>query len=425
MPAASSSLLLLLFVPLLGAWGQEQPAGEREGGPPPGDSTAVIGALKLSSPATGSTAIPLEGTILSWTEAHGVKTHTLELSTESTFQSGVVLQETLPGRTTSFELPSEVLEPGRAYYWRVLAECDLVLPLEPGPPPCPAGATVPASNAPYRFTTMRAPFRLPANLRLQRAVAGPDAGEGATFSFLTIVDEKTIFLADFALIWAGPKLVDRGSAHLGMQASVEGKLTSDEARAEDAWRFRASAVLDKSFLDVRDLRRRRLLDGLYLSVGAKYEADQGWHTRKILSEVLLTPSSRLLAIGFDQPPESSRPLQFVWRPLLAVEAGHTIRRRGGVEKESTLLRLVPRLRARTTLNFMRRALALNDFYLFVDDTFHYLPLEEAAETHNLLVSGVEIEVSDNFGVSFTYKNGESAPEFERIETFGGGLSVRF
>jgi len=40
-------------------------------------------------------------------------------------------------------------------------------------------------------------------------------------------------------------------------------------------------------------------------------------------------------------------------------------------------------------------------------------------------SGFTLQMTNNFGFGLTYKNGESAPKFKRVNTFGGVLTIRF
>jgi hypothetical protein len=59
-------------------------------------------------------------------------------------------------------------------------------------------------------------------------------------------------------------------------------------------------------------------------------------------------------------------------------------------------------------NAIARALNIAQVFLYVDDTFYALPLEEQS-THNYFVSGFEFDISENIGVGLTYKNGEPSP----------------
>ena len=78
-----------------------------------------------------------------------------------------------------------------------------------------------------------------------------------------------------------------------------------------------------------------------------------------------------------------------------------------------------------TLNFLRRALNLNDTFIFADDFFYFLPLEKLKTRHNMFTSGFVFQVTKDFGFGLTYKSGEAAPKFKPVHSFGGVLTVRF
>jgi hypothetical protein len=126
-------------------------------------------------------------------------------------------------------------------------------------------------------------------------------------------------------------------------------------------------------------------------------------TSRKMWENVFTVTSRKLGAGVALPSaRTTHPVQFRWRPYLGLDWGHTTLPGNSDERESMVLRIVPR----------------------VDDTFYALPLEEQS-THNYFVSGFEFDISENIGVGLTYKNGEPSPRFTRIETLGGVLSIRF
>jgi hypothetical protein len=266
-----------------------------------------------------------------------------------------------------------------------------------------------------------------AGFTLKRALSGPDKGEAAAFSFLSTLGDNTVFTADFALSWCPPKRsFDVGPFDLSFRTSVEGKLTSDESEAEDAWRFRASLIGDTSQIGP--------IDSTYTSVSLKYEGDQDFDTQKLMAEIVFTPTKRKLALGKAWPPvqldSSGRvkwypPFQFLWRPFLGFDMGHTFDRGQSSETEETILRLQVRGRAQLLLNLVTQALGLQETSIFLDNTFYYLPLEGRNDTHNFLVAGIEFLVTENVSVGLTYKIGEEAPNFEQIKTFGGTIGIRF
>ena len=101
---------------------------------------AAPGAFELSSPASNTTGVWPTPT-LTWTDATGEASYTLEIDDENTFSPPLVHEETgiAPG-TTSFVVPGGVLAGETPYYWRVIARNS-------------AGSTI-ASNAPFSFTAL-------------------------------------------------------------------------------------------------------------------------------------------------------------------------------------------------------------------------------------------------------------------------------
>ena len=98
------------------------------------------GAFALSSPENGATGFSLTPT-LTWTDADGETSYTVEIDDENTFSPPLVHQDTgIAAGTTSFVVPGGVLASGTTYYWRVAAINS-------------AGSTT-ASNAPFSFTAL-------------------------------------------------------------------------------------------------------------------------------------------------------------------------------------------------------------------------------------------------------------------------------
>lgn len=254
---------------------------------------------------------------------------------------------------------------------------------------------------------------------LQRAVAGKGSTEGASFGFVSKAHEATVFSADFALIYE-PERPCSARTCVATQISMEGHVASDEAAAQNAWRLRGRWRIDRG--STTGFR------GTTTYVGAKFEASQDFTTQKVMGEAVLTYTDSRYGIGFLIPPRTatSRPaLRFRWRPFLGVDAGGTLRSGEGNEDKSTVLRIVPRARVELFFDALSSALGVQHIDLNVDDTAYFLPLEDSRRGRNLLVGGLEIQFNEHVGVQFEYTNGEAAPEFERVNTLTGGLSVRF
>ncbi len=331
---------------------------------------------------------------------------------------------------TSFTIPADTLEPGTKYYWQVTAVYT------------PQGETntieKSAVNGPYYFITSLDPFRplTKRHFSLQRTVDSTDPTEGAQFSFLKNLGGKTVFTTDFAFFWDSPSKKLGKKGFLWFRPAVEASLTSDKSTSEDALKFNGAAVIDYNFVDLDTDQHgrfqsdtnvsvpRKFVDSLYLELGGGLEGDQKLDTKKLTSRVYVSPSSRLLAIGTATGhPESSA--QFMWRPSFEFDAGHTSQKGTSAETGTTVLRLVPKVRMTLYTRGLSRLLRVANTDFYVDNTFYYLPKDNLKERHNFFTSGFELLFIKNFGFGLTYKNGESAPQFKRVNSFGGVITVRF
>jgi hypothetical protein len=334
---------------------------------------------------------------------------------------------------TSYAVPEGTLEAGTRYYWQVFA---VYVPRDQS-----NGVELQqkADGRPAYFITTLDPFRplTKRNFSLQRSVASTDPTEGAQFSFLKTFDKKTVFSTDFALFWdSASKRFAGNRGFIWFRPAVEGKLTSDDSLAEDAWRFSGSAVVDYNFieLDTDQHNRvttgtnlaapRRFIDSLYFELGANLESDQGFNTKKLASRVFFSPSSRLLAIG-TATGDIDSPVQFIWRPSVEFNGGHTFEVGDSAEIGNTVLRVMPKVRMTLYTRSLSRYLKIANSDFFLDNTFYYLPKERFKTKHNFFTAGFELFVVKNFGFGLTYKNGESAPKFKMVRSFGGTLTVRF
>jgi hypothetical protein len=263
--------------------------------------------------------------------------------------------------------------------------------------------------------------------RLQRAITGPDAGQGATASFLTTDGEGTVFATNFALLWnPGDELVSTDTMTAAFSASVEGALSSDDSKAENALRFRTA--IDWDFVDLAGL------DGGWTSTALKFETDQKFNTQKWMFEGLFSPTKFSWAIGralphadFDDGGRaiSLPPVQFLWRPFVGIDAGYTGVVGSSAEDSDTVLRMVGRLRTTLLFNSLADFLDIPEVSLYADDTLRYLPLNEDNEAKNFLTVGLDFKLSQYFSFGLLYKNGQDAPTFERIRTFGGNIGLQF
>lgn len=386
----------------------------------------------LGAPEDRATDVSLQPT-LAWTEPRrkvadpdAVREYVVRVSENSTLNPAVIT-ESVPGDgDEEYSVPEkQKLRPNTTYYWTVRAIFK-------------DGTEVDAMNGAYRFTTTLNLFAALSEkgLRLRKALTGPDAGELAEFSFLNTIGEKTVFSTTFALSWQSNRVAEFGNTSVQLGTSVEGSLASDESESEDAWRFRGKAILTTNFIRCSvgtsptspcppSSLTRPTFESLITYISAKLEGDKDFDVRKVSAEFMFTPNSRKLAIGTARPELPKHPVQFQWRPFFRIDAGHTMRRGVSEEAEDTIFRLVPRVRARLDLHFLRQALNMNNVAVFADDTFYYLPLENVRKRNNFFMSGIEFNFTPNLGFGLTYKNGRSAPKFEKINTLQGVIGVRF
>lgn len=342
---------------------------------------------------------------------------------------------------TSFTIPEKTLEPGTTYYWQVYAvytpqgQQGSVELLEPA-------KLQDNKPGPSFFITAIDPF-LPLtrhNFSLQRTVNSTDPTEGAQFSFLKTFNGDTVFTTDFAFFWDSPSMrFSKNRGFVWFRPAVEGKLTSDTSTSEDAWRFSGAAVIDYNLIKIETNETdehnrvradttlsapRRFIDSLYFELGGALEGDQDFDTKKFTSRVYFSPSSRKLAIGTATGKPDS-PVQFMWRPSVEFNAGRTIKQGNSAETGKAIYRFVPQARFTLYTRAISRLLKIANSYLYADNTFYYLPSDDVEKKHNFFTSGYELLFIKNFGFGLTYKNGEIAPKFTRVNTFGGVLTVRF
>lgn len=233
---------------------------------PPGPS------FLLSHPDRGRTDRPTGDFKLSWTKATWATSFTVEVREDQAFGTGgAVIRATVT--RSPFTIPKATLEPGKEYYWQVTATC----------------STVPTADGLYSFSTMRQlgffNYLSDKGFSLQRVVVGDNESEGASFSFLRTIGEKTVYATDFAYIW-NSSVRDQGNTSYSLESSLEGHLTSDDSEAEDALRFATGA-------NIRTRFGRSGLTGLHSTLSAKLEADQRFTTKKLFFEA----SETFTAIG--------------------------------------------------------------------------------------------------------------------------------
>lgn len=314
-------------------------------------------------------------------------------------------------------------------------------------------------------------------MQLESGKSGPDA-EAAVFAFVQDVEAgtQTDFSANFLLGWNSaaakvsgidpftgkPRTVPYGSSSFKGQSnptwswdvSVQGKLASGEDSGTDSWRFRigldadhtSSRVMANSRTNadtindvlarggtmqeaLKDVRRRQAVakPGFYLgswwSMSAKLEADRDFENQRLSAELLTTPTTSLPGNGIIYPRNSEAAAHFIWRPYLGVDAGGVVSSNGAWDDVDDTLRIMGRLKAMLSLDFLAKALALPSVELSASDTVRYLA--ESGDAYNYLTSQFRFGLAKDVSFAFTYVNGEDAPSFQPEERFGGSLAVKF
>jgi len=255
-------------------------------------------------------------------------------------------------------------------------------------------------------------------ITLRRDISGPLSDEAAAFSFLNTKGEGTVFSADFALR-KGFRPVTRRFTTFSPVLSLEGHVSSDDSESEDAWRLRVSSEIDAP------LGRR---SSYYALLSLKFEGDRDLDTQKLIGEFLFTPTVFRSFLGQAYPTTHDKPnapIRFRLRPIAVIEAGRTLKKGGSAEADDTVLRLLLRAKGEVFLPGVARSLGIEDAFLYANNALYHLPLEDEDRTHNFLVTGIEFRFSEFVSLGLTYKNGESAPNFNKIETFGGTIGLRF
>jgi hypothetical protein len=257
---------------------------------------------------------------------------------------------------------------------------------------------------------------------LSRSPENGDEKKGANFSFTK--DERSgtsaVFTADFYLKWQKkiPFEWDTPSVSVfdAPAVSVQGKLTSKDSSATDAWRFR----LENSLWTYNEASNR-WIDGFLATASLKDESDRDLQSNRISGEFWITPNKSDWWIG----KYSGRPddwIQFRWRPSLGVDIGGSITNSDN-KIEDSVLWLMAKGRIDCDLNFLRKLAQFKDVTIYLEDRYVYTESDQLS--HNYLTSGIDFEFNDHVGFTIDYTNGEDSPKFKQEELVKGGLTVKF
>jgi hypothetical protein len=254
---------------------------------------------------------------------------------------------------------------------------------------------------------------------------GPDNGDekkGASFSFTKDQQAETaaVFNADFYLKWQKKMPFEWDSSKVVVfdapAVSIQGKLTSKDNTATDAWRFRLENNLWTS-----NQGENRWIDGLLATTALKDESDRDLQSNRMSGEFWVTPNKYTWYIGkYSGSPDDW--VQLRWRPNVGLDVGGTVTNTNDGIKESVLW-LMAKGRIDVRLGFLTKLAQFKDVTLYLEDKYVYTEADQLS--HNYLTSGMDFEFSDQIGFTINYTNGKDSPKFKQEEVIKGGLTVKF
>ena len=159
----------------------------------------------------------------------------------------------------------------------------------------------------------------------------------------------------------------------------------------------------------------------------RYEGDRDAETTMLIADLAFTFNSPGLGIG-NAIPDRDSPWHFNWRPVVGIEAGPELSTRDNeTSAEAPELRLYAEAKLHIALDFVRDAIDLPGRpYVFFQDRIAWLPtVGDGGIGRNLLTVGFEVPIVQNVGFQFAYTYGWDAPQYDKVDTISGGLSVRF
>jgi hypothetical protein len=256
----------------------------------------------------------------------------------------------------------------------------------------------------------------------------PGDDNPAKFAFAKDIQAgtATVYTADFFLSWKTPNSFadNLGWRHkswdMNAAASVQGKLTSASDTEHDAWRFRGT--LNGRYTFNPTATNIDNIVGVRWSLSAKDEASRDFDFNRVGAEGSLTPTIPALAMGVFKGGKDT--VEFRWRPFFGFDAGATtVNREMPITGSDDSLWLTARATAKLKLNFIARAMNMNEVSLYADDKLVYLG--EARASHNYLKTGVNFMFNDSVGFSLDYSVGQDSPKFTNEKSFAGAFTIGF
>jgi hypothetical protein len=415
------------------------PAATRPATPP---APAQPPKFKLVDPAADAEIEPVNPRF-EWEKVPGASGYVLEVGSEKRFDNP--LKKPVADGDKPFAWLGKTLLRGRTHVWRVLAIM-------------PDGSKVESETRSFKTRTFIRSLNEQYGLSMRRAFSkkeSPNFADPAAFSFLHPASSSSddIYSIDATLEYSG-----REKQVLGFRfepvASIEAHVSNDPKASEDAIRLRGGIQKDFDFGNKEsqsaDLSEEKLndvlLQGLYLTVPVKYETNSQYDTQKLTIDPMISPNMPLIGIGELRPlfqpgpaneqerrertrPENRHGAWLVWRPYAGLEIGKTLDQPDPTKDNPEIFRVMGRVEGRVVFYDISHALSINQFAVFADDTVRYLPGNFDDETgedfHNFLRAGIDFGVTENFSVLITYKVGEDSPNFNKVESIGIELGIKF
>jgi hypothetical protein len=214
-------------------------------------------------------------------------------------------------------------------------------------------------------------------------------------------------------------------------ASVQGKLSSSDAKSTDSWRFRVEDHFVKALRLTRSEEDKIVFA---LNVALKEESDRDFRSARVGGEAWVTASNWhwLMGRGWPGPTatngQETRPpllrwLALRWSPYLGVDAGGFAEAASLPANARANVWLFGRLTAQVEFPKLETALGFHAVYLYADDTLRCLP--ETDQIYNYLKAGLNFELNENVGLGLEYTFGFDSPRFLREEKLDAALTLKF
>lgn len=218
------------------------------------------------------------------------------------------------------------------------------------------------------------------------------------------------------------------SPEMGAYAFFEAHVAAAKDDAEDNVRLGA-AVFWANDVTGRDYRiGRHPITDVITDLSLRYEGDRDADTAQLVLDLAFTANAPSLGVG-NNVPDRRGALHFHWRPVVGIEGGPELAERDNdTDADAAPLRVYADLKAHVNFDFLRQRLDLAGRpFLFAQNRFAWLPTVGGGGGlgRNLVLFGFEVPIHENVGFQIAWTYGWDAPEYDKVRTFEGGLTVKF